>query len=113
MLRILLLAGVIVGGYFAYSLYGDALFAHKLSYEEREIRDEIEALQHQKDELEVLRDYLQTDLYIEGVARRVLGLVRPGERLYVIESDAPLEPTPGAEEPEQNKSWWERLYSGE
>jgi hypothetical protein len=36
-----------------------------------------------------VRDYLKSDEHIEDIARRILGLVRPGETLVVV-SGAPL-----------------------
>lgn len=76
------------------------------------MRARIDELQRQQEELTALRAYLQTDDYVEGVARRVLGLVRPGERLYVIESDAAPTPagTPVVDGETGSKSWWEHLY---
>ena len=111
-MRIALLLAVVAAGYFAFSAYGDTILSHRLSHEEQQIRDQIETLQQQQQELEALRDYMQTNDYVEGIARRVLGLVRPGERLYVVESDAPPTPegTPSEDEASESQSWWERLY---
>jgi cell division protein FtsB len=109
--RVLLLLAVVAGGYFAFAAYGEDLFSHRLSHEEQQVRDEIDRLVQQKAELEALRDYLRTNDYVEGVARRVLGWVRPGETLYVIESDAPATPEVTAANGEpSDQTWWERLY---
>jgi cell division protein FtsB len=109
--RVILLLAVVAAGYFAFLAVGDTLLSHRLSADEEQVRDQIDELAQQKAELEALRDYLQTNDYVEGVARRVLGLVRPGETLYVVESDAPPTPegTPGAEKQDEG-SWWEKLY---
>lgn len=112
--RIALLLAVVVGGYVVFSAYGHSLVSHRLSHEEQEMRDRIEDLQRQQEELSTLRDYLQTDDYVEGVARRVLGLVRAGERLYVVEGGTPTAPEEApntGDGASDSKSWWERLYS--
>ena len=109
--KILLLLAAVAGGYFFFSGSADRLLSHNLSHEEQQVRDQIEELDEQKQDLEALRDYLQTNEYVEGVARKVLGVVRAGERLYVVESDAAPTPegTP-AESSDDKETWWERLY---
>ena len=109
---VIVLAAVAVG-YFLFAAVGDALLSHQLDREERQLRLDIAELQRQQLELEAIRDYLNTDAYIEGVARRILGLVRPGETLVIVSSTAPATPTPADQETETNakpRRWWEELY---
>ena len=88
---------------------------------EYNLRDDQATLHQQIDQLDrdhaklvAVRDYLKSDEYIEDVARRVLGLVRPGETLVVVSSSAPTAQatpvaaaltahTPAAE-------WWKDLF---
>ena len=60
--------------------------------------------------LEAVRDYLRTDEYIEGEARRLLGLVQPGESLVVVSSSVTPAPDSGESEDSDYRPWWEKLY---
>ena len=105
-----MLGAALVVGYLIFTATGDALLSRRLDQEEQRFEREIAQLERQQTELEAIRDYLQTDEYIEGVARRVLGLVRPGETLVVISSTAPVTPTPGPLPDQATPRWWEYLY---
>jgi cell division protein FtsB len=113
---VILLAALAVG-YVLFAAVGDALLSRQLDQDEQRLQREIVELRRQQRELESIRDYLRTDEYIEGVARRVLGLVRPGETLYIVSSSAtpapePDQPSDEEEEPdpEPRRPWWEVLY---
>lgn len=109
--RAAMLAAAVVVGYFIFTAVGDALLSQRLDRDEEQLQQEIVDLQRQQAELEAIRDYLQTDEYIEGVARRVLGLVRPGETLVIVSSNAEPTPSPEAELGEDEyRTWWEKLY---
>jgi cell division protein FtsB len=105
-----MIVAAIVVGYFLFSAVGDTLLSHRLNQDEQRLQRQVTRLQRQQRELEAIRDYLQTDEYIEGVARRVLGLVRPGETLYIVSSNAPPTPVATEEQHEGLRTWWERLY---
>lgn len=109
--RMAIAAAVLVVGYFLFSAAGDLLLSHRLNRDEADLEQEIAKLQQQTQDLERVRDYLRTDEYVEGVARRVLGLVRPGETLVIVNSSA--EPTPGAERTDRSteRAWWEELFA--
>jgi cell division protein FtsB len=87
---------------------------YRLRQDESRIRAEIAQLERDRAELTGVRDYLKSDEYIEEVARRTLGLVRPGETLVVVSSTAP-EPTPTppdgtAPAPAGDQPWWKALF---
>ncbi len=105
-----MIGAALVVGYLLFTAAGDALLSRRLDQEEQRFEREIAQLERQQAELEAIRDYLQTDEYIEGVARRVLGLVRPGETLVVVSSTAPFTATPGPPPDEASPRWWEYLY---
>ena len=110
--RALILLAVVVVGYFVFSAVGGTLLSQRLDRDERQLRREIEELHAQEAELLAIREYLQTEEYIEGVARRVLGLVRPGETLIIVSSSVTPVPTAeGAESEGDQRTWWEELYS--
>ena len=60
-------------------------------------------------------DFSSADEYVEYVARSTLGLVRPGETLVIVSSNAPAPltaatPTPGAAAPATPEPWWKVLF---
>ena len=86
---------------------------YNLRQDQATLHREIGQLNRDHEQLTAVRDYLKSDEYIQDVARRVLGLVRPGETLVVVSSSAPptavpsaapaAARTPGAE-------WWKDLF---
>lgn len=97
-------------GYFLFNAAKDTLLSHHLTQEEQQLHQQIDRLQSDQARLEALRDYLKTDEYVEGVARR-LGLVRPGETLVIVSSTAPPTPAPTPGGSISTAPWWEQLYS--
>jgi cell division protein FtsB len=79
--------------------------------DEQRLEREIAQLDRDHDRLVAVRDYLMSDEYIIEIARRVLGLVRPGETLVVVSSSAPPTPvpTPGIQ-PTPPGEWWKALF---
>ncbi len=111
MTRAVLLVALLVVGYFIFSAAGDTLLSHRLNQDGQRLQSEVADLHRQQGQLQAIRDYLKTDEYVEGVGRRILGLVRPGERLVIVSSSVqptPI-PTPGASK-EDTRPWWEKLY---
>lgn len=108
--RILLVATIVVSAYLIYSAGGSLLHSYHLQGDEDRLRGEVADLQQQQDQLEQVRDYLRTDEYVEFMARRVFGLVKPGEVLVVV--DAPKAST-NPEAPDDfplGATWWQRLF---
>ena len=104
--RILLLVTVLVAAYLLVSAGGNVIQSYRLASDEARLRQEVETLQRQKDQLQQIRDYLRTDDYIEFMARRVFGLVEPGESLVVV--DAPDLGDVAVES--DGLTWWQRLF---
>ena len=109
--RAVILIAAAVVGYFLFNAVGDTLLSQHLNQDEQQLKLEVANLQDAQAKLQAIRDYLQTDEYVEGVARRVLGLVRPGESLVNVNSTAPATATPVAV-PDGGPAlpWWEQLY---
>jgi cell division protein FtsB len=105
--RLLLSAMLIVGIYFTFSAGTNFVHSYRLEGEEARLRAQVERLRQQQDQLQQIRDYLRTDEYVEFMARRVFGLVKPGETLVVVEA-----PEGQAPEEEPAATWWQRLFSG-
>ncbi len=110
LLQVVLVVTAVVVGYFAFAP-GDTLLSLRVNRDEQELRQEVARLRQDQAQLEGIREYLWTDEYVEGVARRTLGLVRKGESLVIVSASATATPT--AEEESTagaNRRWWERLY---
>jgi len=106
-----LLAVGLVVGYLVFRAGGSGLQSYRLAGQEQQMRREIADLKRQHEELVALREYLRSDEYVEGIARRVLGLVKPGETLTIV--SGPEEPDAGGEAEESGRPgqpWWEALF---
>ncbi|HEV8573094.1 MAG TPA: septum formation initiator family protein [Dehalococcoidia bacterium] len=79
----------------------------QLHNREDSLRAEIFDLQARHERLEALRDYLNSDEFIEAAAREQLGLVREGETGFIAISSQPA-PTPAPGEP-RPELWWDVL----
>ena len=117
--RVIILLAVALAAYFVFVAGGEYLRSRQLEGDEQRLQREVLELQRQHEKLLAVRDYLLSDEYIEGVARRLLGLVRPGETLVLVTStDAAA--VPAADQPEEDpqpeptpdgrRPWWERLF---
>ena len=53
-----------------------------------DLKDEVNELGIQKSQLNNEIEYKQTDDYIDEIARNDLNLVKPGEKVYVIQGDS-------------------------
>ena len=108
--RVVLLLAALVVGYLLFSVASDVLLSHRLDRDEQRLQQEIVELRRHQRELEAIREYLRTDEYVEGVARRVLGLVGPGEMLVVVSSSAPTATPESSASERGDRPWWEALY---
>ena len=109
--RFLLAATLLVAGYLIYSAGGSILHSYQLQGDEAQLRADIEDLRVQHDQLQQVRDYLRTDEYVEFMARRVFGLVKPGEILVIV--DAPKHNAGEATTLQDfplGATWWQRLF---
>ena len=107
--RILLVAIIVAAGYLTFSAGSNVINSYRLVHQERQLESEVETLEAELDQLEQVHEYLRSDEYVEFMARRVFGLVKPGEKLVVVEAP---EPPPPSEEELKDLSWWQRLFSG-
>src|SRR2546429_585344 len=64
-----------------------------LSQQEQTLRNEINTLDAEHERLERRKRYVQTDEYVESVARRDMKLAKPGEVAVIGESAPPTQPT--------------------
>jgi cell division protein FtsB len=89
---------------------------YNLRESQSSIQRDINQLDRDHAQLVAVRDYLKSDEYIEDLARRVLGLVHPGETLVVVSSSAPK--AAATQSPQAPSSaavtpaaeWWKDLF---
>ena len=77
-------------GYFVFSAVDRVVDRSVLDTRVADLQGEIDDLEWQAEQLSALVAYLDSDEYIERIAREELGFVRPGEEAFAIE--APLRP---------------------
>ncbi|HEX5478789.1 MAG TPA: septum formation initiator family protein [Dehalococcoidia bacterium] len=108
---LLICAAVLAIGYFGFSTGRYVIHNYQLKQQESQVRDDVRQLDQDHAELIAARDYLQSDQYVEQVARRTLGLVHPGETLVVVSpaDDVPAA-SPTAAEATPGAQWWKQLY---
>jgi cell division protein FtsB len=106
---LVLLATAVVVVYLIFTAASDAIQSFQLGQDEDRLRDEVQGLQERYDRLSALKDYLNSDEYIEWAARHELGLVGPGETgIMVLSEPTPASSTGGgeAEQGQQQDPWW-------
>ena len=107
--RILLVAILFAAGYLTFSAGNNIVDSFRIVNEEKRLDAEVASLEAELDELEQVHEYLRSDEYVEFMARRVFGLVKPGEKLVIVEAP---QPPPVSDEELQGLSWWQRLFAG-
>jgi cell division protein FtsB len=96
--------------YLVFTAASNTLQAIQIGQDESRLRQDVAGLEERYGQLTALRQYLESDEYIEWVARRELGLVRPGELgIIVLSSATATPPAEGAPPTEQPQRWWEAL----
>lgn len=105
--RLIVTCAALIAAYFLMTGAVNAIRAHQLRQQEDRLREDIQDLQSRYNRLQALEDYLNSDEYVESVAREELGLVKRGEEGIVAISSVPA-PTPAPDEGEPSL-WWEVL----
>jgi len=98
---------VLIVVYFLFTFAGNAIKGHQLNQQESQLNQEIAGIQDKYQRLQALEQYLNSDEYVEQVAREQLGLVMPGETGIVAVPTQPS-PTPAPDASDPNL-WWEVL----
>ncbi len=105
--KVIVIGTTVIAVYFLTTGAVNTIRTHQLREREQRLQQDIGDLQKRYDRLQALKDYLNSDEYIESVAREELGLVKKGEEGIVVISSAPAPtPAPGDAEP---SLWWDVL----
>jgi cell division protein FtsB len=108
--RFLLVAIILVAGYLMFSAGTNLAQNFRLVTDEQKLQGNVNDLPAEVDQLNQIRDYLRSDEYVEYMARRVFGLVKPGEKLVAVQ--APHDP-PDDGQDSKDLTWWQRLFGGD
>jgi len=104
--------------YLLFMLYQALALNYSTSQKIKNLKSEISTLEANKNMLEDLIMYYQTDAFKELEARKKLGMRKPDEKVLVVETkevtDKPVEPIKAVEETPQasNFSLWMKYFSG-
>lgn len=105
--RVVFIATLFIAGYFSVSIVSNAITQVRLSQREVALREEIRLLEGQESRLLALRAYMESDAFVEVVAREN-GLARPGE-IAVVSLGSPA----SVETLEPGDPWWFRFLRPE
>lgn len=105
--RVVFAITAVIVVYFLAVFVGNFVRHRQLNTEEARLEAQIAQMQAKYETLQALEDYVQSDEYIEEVARQQLGLVREGETAFVaIPTQPSPTPAPGEADPDL---WWDVL----
>ncbi len=69
--------------YFVYTVIAQQKTLNSYAQEKDKYNDNIETAQEEQDELKEMKDNINSDEYIEQIAREKLGMYYPNERVYI------------------------------
>lgn len=82
-IRLIILGLIILCGYFIYLFFDQQSIIDEKTAALNDIMEKIEIEKKIGEDLENQLKIIDTDEYIEKVARERLGMVKPGERIYI------------------------------
>jgi len=106
--RLLLALAGLAFFYFSFMGIEKSVRLYQLLRQEERVQQELASLDWDYQRLQALREYFNTDEYIESQARRILGWVRPGEKGIIV-----ITPSGEGEEPQALRPglrWWEAFF---
>ena len=107
--------------YLAYAVAGRALELYSLRLEMGQARSDIARLQSEQEQLQQQKAFLETDQYVEWVAREELGMIKKGEVGLLILTPDDLRPEaraapateanhPAAYRRPNWQRWWDHFF---
>jgi hypothetical protein len=98
--RLILIAAGFITVYFGFTIVGNRVHQYGLDRENAQLEQRISTGQMQLSKLQALRDWMQSDSYVEQMARQQ-GMIRPGDHPVIV--SAP----PAASTQDDGREWWE------
>ena len=81
--RLLLIAAAFVSVYFGFSVVGNRFHQYQLDREKSQLEARISAEQTRYSRLDALRQWMESDQFVEASARKE-GMIRPGDHAIVV-----------------------------
>jgi cell division protein FtsB len=103
-------ACLVAVGLLAFNTGRNALRNYQLRQDAQALREDVRTLEREQEQLAALREYLGSNEYVEEIARRVLGLVKPGETLVIVSGTEDQSSVPQAAERPPGTAWWKALF---
>ncbi len=100
--RLILIAAGFIAVYFGFTIVGNRFHQYQLDRENTQLEQRIATGQSQVSQLQALRDWMQSDAYVEQMAREQ-GMVRPGDHAVIVTA-------PAAAAQDDSREWWQRYF---
>jgi cell division protein FtsB len=101
--RLVLIAAAFISVYFGFTIVGNRVHQYQLDRENAQLEQRISDGKVQLSQLQALQEWMQSDAYIEAMARKQ-GMVRPGDHPIIVAAPMATPATAGS------RSWWERYF---
>jgi len=101
--RLMLIAAGFVSVYLGFSIFGNYVHQYQLDRDRAQLQAQIETEQTRYARLDALRQWMQSDAFIEAMARHD-GLIKPGDHPIVVSAPAPTASAGAAVD------WWEKYF---
>lgn len=101
--RLVLIAAGFISVYFGFSIVGNHVRQYQLDRENAQLEQRIQASQGELSRLQALQQWMQSDAFVEAMARKQ-GLVRPGDHPVIVAAPSATPATAGSRE------WWQRYF---
>jgi hypothetical protein len=99
--RLLVIAAGFISVYFGFSIVGNRFHQYQLDRERVQLEARIAVERDRQARLGALSDWMQTDDFVEAMARRE-GMIRPGDHPIVVAAPSATPAAGAAHE------WWEK-----
>ncbi|HZU77506.1 MAG TPA: septum formation initiator family protein [Dehalococcoidia bacterium] len=102
--RLIIIISAFISVYFGFTIVGNRVHQYELDRQNADLEQQITVDQSQLARLQALQQWMESDSFIEAMARKQ-GLVMPGDHPILVAAPAA---TPA---PDQNSGeWWERYF---
>lgn len=101
--RLILIAAGFIAVYFGFTIVGNRYHQYQLDRENTQLEQRIVVGQNQQAQLQALRDWMQSDGYVEQMAREQ-GMIRPGDHAVIVAAPTAVPVQ------DDSREWWQRYF---